>query len=219
MIPINLRNWLLAAVIVAILTIVSYEVLDQPLSYFSHDQLHRYAFFKRLTTLTEYFPPLAIVVVVLLALLRLGNYSLGYRLEALLMASVSLIIARAIKDQLKFVFGRTWPETWTNNNPSLIKDGAYGFHPFHSGLGYESFPSGHMVAICSVAMVLWIYYPRLWPIYLAVIVLVAGGLIGADYHFLSDILAGGFIGSSVALFCCVLFGQISSQFQGGSKQP
>ena len=53
------------------------------------------------------------------------------------------------------MFGRTWPETWTHNNPSLIHDGAYGFNWFHGGPGYELFPSGHMAAICAVISVLW----------------------------------------------------------------
>ena len=28
---------------------------------------------------------------------------------------------------MKYAFGRLWPETWVDNNPSWIHDGAYGF--------------------------------------------------------------------------------------------
>ena len=31
---------------------------------------------------------------------------------------------------LAYAFGRYWPDTWVHDNPSLIRDGAYGFHPF-----------------------------------------------------------------------------------------
>jgi membrane-associated phospholipid phosphatase len=107
-------------------------------------------------------------------------------------------MADAIKDQLKFMFGRTWPETWVENNPSFIRDGVYGFNWFHGGAGYRSFPSGHMAVTCAVVGVIWIWYPRLRPLCAFVALAVAGGLIGADYHFLSDILAGSYVGISTA---------------------
>ena len=44
--------------------------------------------------------------------------------------------------------------------------------------------------------VLWIYYPRFRPLYILFVSAVVLGLIGADYHFLSDIIAGGFVGVS-----------------------
>ena len=83
------------------------------------------------------------------------------------------------------------------NNPSLIRDGVYGFNPFHeAGIAYTSFPSGHTAAICALTSVLWICYPRFWPLYLALILAVSIGLVGADYHFLSDVIAGAFVGTS-----------------------
>ena len=58
----------------------------------------------------------------------------GGRLQILLLAiAVNRVVTEEMKDVLKWVFGRTWPETWKGNNPSLIADGVYGFHPFHSG--------------------------------------------------------------------------------------
>ena len=99
-----------------------------------------------------------------------------------------------IKDQLKFVFGRTWPDTWINNNPSLIRDGVSGFNFFHGGAGYSAFPSGHTTVTCAVVAVFWVSYPRYRPLYAALVAVVVIGLIGANYHFLSDVIAGGFIG-------------------------
>jgi len=51
----------------------------------------------------------------------------------LLTASASLVLADQFRDTLAYAFGRYWPDTWTNDNPSLIQNGAYGFHPFHGG--------------------------------------------------------------------------------------
>jgi membrane-associated phospholipid phosphatase len=71
---------------------------------------------------------------------------------------------------------------------------AFGFNPFHGGPGFASFPSGHVAAICAVMTVLWWSYPSLRPIYVACVAAVAIGLIGANYHFLSDVLGGIFVG-------------------------
>ena len=52
--------------------------------------------------------------------------------------------------------------------------------------------------------VLWIRYPRFRALYAAAIAAVAIGLVGADYHFLSDIIAGGFIGTTTGWFAVLL---------------
>ena len=101
-----------------------------------------------------------------------------------------------IKDQLKFIFGRTWPETWVQDNPSFIRDGVYGFHFMHGGGGYQSFPSGHMAATCAVISVLWVWYPRSRWLGAFAAIAVGAGLVGANYHFLSDVIAGAFVGIS-----------------------
>jgi membrane-associated phospholipid phosphatase len=80
--------------------------------------------------------------------------------------------------------------------PSLIQNDVFGFNPFHGGPGFASFPSGHAAALCAVMSVLWWSYPRLRPIYIAFFATVAIGLIGANYHFLSDILGAIFVGVS-----------------------
>jgi membrane-associated phospholipid phosphatase len=114
-----------------------------------------------------------------------------------LTCSISFISTSLINSQLKYAFGRTWPDTWIVNSPSLIQNGAFGFNPFHGGSAFASFPSGHAAAVCSVMAVLWWSYPSWRPIYVACVTVVAVGLIGATYHFLSDILSAIFVGVSV----------------------
>jgi membrane-associated phospholipid phosphatase len=53
--------------------------------------------------------------------------------------------------------------------------------------------------------VLWIQYPRLRPLYALVVLAVAVGLIGANYHFLSDVIAGGFVGMSTGWMTCAFW--------------
>lgn len=84
--------------------------------------------------------------------------------------------------------------------PPLVSDhGAYGFNFFTSGSQFEAFPSGHTASICALGCVLWMTYPRFGPLYAAAAAGMAITLVAGDFHFLSDVLAGGFLGISVAL--------------------
>lgn len=123
----------------------------------------------------------------------------------LAIAAANLLLTESIKIQLKFAFGRSWPETWVRNNPSFIRDGVYGFNPFHGGPGYASFPSGHTAAICALMSVLWICYPRFRLLYAGCIIVVAIGLVGANFHFLSDVIAGAFLGITTGWFSVTLW--------------
>jgi membrane-associated phospholipid phosphatase len=53
--------------------------------------------------------------------------------------------------------------------------------------------------------VLWIVYPKWRPLYALVVLVVAVGLIGANYHFLSDVIAGGFVGTSTGWMTAALW--------------
>lgn len=201
----NTRVYLLSLAAFSLIIVLAYGFIDRPLAFWAHEHLSRYEIFDRMTLLTGWFPSIAVAVIIALGLWSLTGRALPTPAEAVLLSSLSLIVARASKDQLKVVFGRTWPETWTNNNPSLIRDGAFGFNPFHGGLGFESFPSGHTTGICAVVTVLWLYYPKYLALYALPIAVVSVGLIGANYHFLSDIVAGCFVGASIAVFCVSLY--------------
>ncbi len=111
----------------------------------------------------------------------------------------AVLVSYAIKEQLKFDFGRLWPETWVDGNPSWIKDAAYGFFPFHGRTGWSSFPSGHMTAITAPVSVLWARLPRWRPVLAIPVILVAVGLYGADFHFIGDMVAGCCLGAACGI--------------------
>jgi membrane-associated phospholipid phosphatase len=202
-----LRGWLLALVLVALAVVISYFWLDRPIALFVHNQLPRNS---RVLLEPITYIPNPLIWVATITFLALGIQGLAGRplsklQAAILLCSVSLVMAETIKSELKFVFGRTWPETWHQNNPSFIHDGIYGFNLFHGGDAYQSFPSGHITAICAAASVLWIYYPRLRPIYLIVTLATLVSLVGTNFHFLSDTIAGIFVGASTGLMATMLF--------------
>lgn len=201
----DVRRWAIWFAATTIAVAVSYAWLDRPIALFAHAQLQHYDIFRRLTHIPEFTTPLVLVGFVAVGAWALGGHGLSRLQTVLMLSAACLAVAEAVKDQLKFAFGRTWPETWVRNNPSFIHDGVFGFFPFHGGPGYQSFPSGHTAAICAVLSVFWICYPRYRVLYVLGMAAVAGGLVGANFHFLSDVIAGAFLGCSAGWLCVSLW--------------
>ncbi len=193
---IGLRKWIWSLAGTALACVVSYQILDRPVALIFHKTVAQPESFAKLTHLPDPFVPFAIIIFVGLGLWSLSGRKLSRIQNCALLCSISLIIAEATKAQLKFVFGRTWPDTWIHNNPSFLRDGVYGFNFFNGGPEYASFPSGHMAVTCAVISVLWLYFPAARVLYALAGLAVAIGLIGANYHFLSDVIAGAFVGIS-----------------------
>jgi membrane-associated phospholipid phosphatase len=206
---ISLRS-LIAVLLCLALVLFCYFFLDQPVAFFVHEQdFAQYAVLKWLT----YPPPIlqAWVPVVLVALMLRRACGPFRRWEkALLAASVAMVLADQCRQTLAFGCGRYWPETWIDNNPSLIRDGAYGFHPFHSGTEYGSFPSGHTARTLAIAAVIWLAYPGWRWACIVASVAVSMGLLGMNYHFVGDVVAGGFVGAIVGTYV-VYFGALTAR--------
>lgn len=159
-------------------------------------------------------PELLIVLIPISYTIIVIRYFLGYRSafdNFVLTLIFALLITIACVDQLKFVFGRYWPDTFIENNLSLLQNAAYGFNWFHGGAGYRSFPSGHTATIFSAMTVTWHYYPKLrWLVVLACSAVMVG-LIGMHYHFVSDVIAGACLGFFIGDSLSRMFSKISLQ--------
>ena len=195
-----LRRTSAALLVCTAMVVLCYFFVDRAVALYVYN--HRFADHPTLKWMT-YPPPVvqAWVPVVLAALMVRRVWGPFRRWEwTLLAAGVSIVLADQFRETLAYVFGRYWPETWINNNPSFIRDGAFGFHPFHSGVAYRSFPSGHTTRTLAGTAVVWIAYPRWrWACVLAS-ASVAVGLLGMDYHFVSDEIAGAFVGGIVGMY-------------------
>ncbi len=98
------------------------------------------------------------------------------------------------KTVLKFIFGRPTTREWLHN------PGLYGFHWF-KGVGvFEGFPSGHMMVFTALAMSLRRFYPGYKLFYTIFLLVLAASLIVTDYHFLSDVVAGAYLGVVLEIF-------------------
>jgi membrane-associated phospholipid phosphatase len=211
-------KWSIWFVLTSLAVVASYAWLDRPIATLAHDQLQRFDLFAKLTYIPEIITPLVIIAFAAIALRALSGRPLSKLQTVAVLAAASLAIGAAVKDQLKFAFGRTWPETWVRNNPSFIRDGVYGFNPFHGGPGYVAFPSGHTAAICAVMSVLWICYPRFRALYAICIAAVALGLVGANFHFVGDVIAGGFLGVSVGWLTVAIW-DVGDRHMYGAAPP
>jgi membrane-associated phospholipid phosphatase len=201
-----LRRTVMAVVACATLVVFCYYFVDRPVAYFVYD--HRTAQLDGLKQLTEP-PPLAqswspLVLAALAVRLAFGPWK-RWQL-ALFVACVSVIVADQFRESMGDLFGRDWPETWHNNNPSLIGNGTYGFHPFQVGDDTGSFPSGHAARILGFATVFWLAIPRnRWLcVLIAVPMLIA--LVGMNYHFVGDVIAGSALGGIVGAWAMRLSG-------------
>lgn len=200
--PASASRLLLALASTTLAVWICYAWLDRPIAWFVHDHgLPRLQLLRQLTYLPDAIV-VASAIVLLLAPLRLGirrPRCSGER--ALLQASASVALAVFVKNFLKFVFGRAWPETWIDHNPSLIHDHVYGFFWFQASPGFHSFPSGHTTVTFAAMSVLWLWLPARWRWLPAVVcALVIVGLLGMDYHFLGDVVAGAFIGGVCGVY-------------------
>ncbi len=201
------RRLLLRALVMTVLCIaavlVCYFWIDRPVAFFVYrHQINTIRVFRWLT----YPPPevqnwSALILTILIVRRAWGPFLRWQKF--LLVACISLIVADDFRISLGDVCGRYWPETWTHNNPSLIGTGAFGFHPFQRGDDIGSFPSGHACRILGFAMVWIIATPRSRTVQIVVIVLCASmlvSLVAMNYHFVSDVIAGGTLGGIVATY-------------------
>jgi membrane-associated phospholipid phosphatase len=209
-----LRRTILAVVVCTVAVVICYYFVDRPVAFFVND--HRLPRFEELRWLTEPPPLVQSWGPLLLALLAVRRAFGPWQhwQHVLFVACVSLIVADQFRQSFGDLFGRYWPETWHDNNPSLISTGTYGFHPFQVGDDIGSFPSGHSARIVGFASVFWLAMPRTrWAcVALGVPMLVA--LVGMDYHFVGDVVAGSTLGAIVGIWAARL-GSLDSERKTG----
>ncbi len=105
---------------------------------------------------------------------------------------VTMAISGAIIHLFKAGLGRLRPK-------HLVQSGDSGFFYYGAEWTNNSFPSGHTQTIVSVAAVLTILFPRGWPVFIPVAVLIGLSRVMVGAHFLSDVLAGAYIAIATAV--------------------
>ncbi len=195
-----LEGTLIAVTLCVAAVLVCYFWIDRPVALFVyHHQINKFQVFRWLT-----FPPPELqtwspLILTLLMVRRAWGPFVRWQ-KVLLVACLSLIVADEFRTSLGDVCGRYWPETWSNDNPSLIGNGKYGFHPFQRGDDIGSFPSGHATRVLGFATVWLITMPRNRTVVTVPCAAMLVSLVAMNYHFVSDVIAGGILGGIVATY-------------------
>jgi len=111
------------------------------------------------------------------------NHTRFFRLIA-----ITVPLTFFLKSLLKIAVGRITTRFW------LDHPGYPEFHWFNGRSHYDGFPSGHMAVFVALGIALWEFYPRQRILYAISLSVLAIALIVTDYHFVSDIIAGAYLG-------------------------
>ena len=200
-------KWILSALVLLPFVVLCVGYLDRPVALWVQRNLYRNAHWSRATTS---LPDLLLIVVLVttgtasaLYLVRVRKGLYGDATSCCRLLAWTGPAAYLAKGVLKFAFGRV-------NTRVFLQDPAlYGFHWFQRRPGCEGFPSGHMLVTVALLACVERFFPRLRPLAGTAALLLGAALVATNYHFLSDVVAGGYLG---ALVEAVLFGVL---FRGG----
>ena len=123
------------------------------------------------------------------------------------------VVAGFAAAKLKVIFGRSPPDV-------LLNDGAYGFHFFNGGIGFDSFPSSHAAIAAGLAGALSAIWPAHRRLFLGLAVIVATSRFVIGAHYLSDVLLGCAVGLGIVVLMQMLFSQCGIYLgsQGSAEQ-
>ena len=200
----HLNLWVLLLLLTTSAVLISIVWIDRPVAFLVHEAFGSRKFSQVAASRVLSIPLASAFVFTACGIFVTAGGKLSRWGTAIVLADIALITADTIKDQLKTIFGRTWPDSWGPDVTSLVHDGAYKFNFFHSDFTSGSFPSGHAAAAASVASVLWLLFPRMRILISLGIAGVDVGLVLLNLHFVSDVLAGTFVGCSAGFFTMAL---------------
>jgi len=186
------QKWIGGALLALALTLLSVSFVDLPVALFVKNHLYASS---RWSKWTSDLPDLLLVVVLCTTLAAFSIYRVRKRkgiydemTRFAKLVAWSAPVSFLVKHFLKFVFGRYNTRRWVHD-PDL-----YGFYWFQRRAGCDGFPSGHMVVVVTLLAALWRFYPKSRPLCLAAGSLLAVALVATNYHFVSDVVAGAYLG-------------------------
>jgi len=188
------RYWVFALFLCTIAVVVCIAYVDRPAAEFLETHLRRTTLWAWLDRVLR---PLDLVVVTeLFFLFGCGIWVLSGRqlcswTETPLLSAWSTVWAVAATIICKHIFGRAWPD------PTYVHDHLYGFHFLRGGQHWDSFPSGTAAISTAIVSVLWIMRPRWRVVSLLIVVLLSGAVVVTNFHWMSDVIAGAFLGASI----------------------
>jgi membrane-associated phospholipid phosphatase len=187
--------WLSFLAATAAFVIISVRWFDKPIAIFFSGLIERENF--EIADRVFSMPSIAAVLFAMSGLGAIWKRRFSQAESVVAICVISILITTVIKDQLKFVFGRSWPY--------LLQHDVYQFNFFNSARFLESFPSGHAAVVAAMLSIIWIRVPKMRGVCAMGVVAADLGLVVLNLHFLSDVVAGTFVGGSVGLFTTAIW--------------
>ena len=185
------RIWFLAFVACAAAAAFSFVEIDVPVAH------HVWGVGRHLGALNVTFGATVLLslesaVVVILVVARLMRGHISRFAETLAIDCLASICTYGINDAvLKPLFGV--------QAPLVVVQGARHTINFAGGFAYTSFPSGHMMLAGAFAGVFMRFYRASIQPLAALLLVAAALLVVGDWHFISDVIAGTFLGVSAGV--------------------
>jgi membrane-associated phospholipid phosphatase len=194
----NLKKIVIGSILVVLLLICSYYLLDARIALFINKVWRSHA---RLAIFSSDIPDFLFLVVCIITVIAWTGYLYLARKEIynihtqfFQVVALTIPLAFALKSVLKYSIGRINTRFWLHH-PSFKE-----FHWFHGVGNYGGFPSGHMTVFMALCIAFWKFYPRYRCLYASFLSVLALALVVTDYHFISDVLAGVYLGFIVNYF-------------------
>jgi len=184
------------SLVVLVCTLLSVLYLDYPLASWIETHIRSQGVFR---LYTSNLPSHLFVFVVIVSSLSLAGY-LWLTLQAkknkhrlfFLVTALVLPCAYLTKTLLKLTFARIETRLWLSH-PTIQAPHWFNF----DHMGFDSFPSGHMLVFTTLFLSFWHFYPQYRWLYMFSWLGLAVALLLTNYHFLSDIIAGAWVGCLV----------------------
>jgi membrane-associated phospholipid phosphatase len=178
-------QWIITSATVILLCFLSYIFVDIQSALWFHS-LKNTSYYKLFAIITEFGESQWYLAGGLLLFIVFRNKNRFRSYSALFLFS-SVAASGLIADLVKYISGRARPKLYFNKQ-------LYGFDFFHWEHAWTSFPSGHSATALSVAIVVATLYPRWRFAAFFVSILIAFSRIFLAQHYISDVIAGSFLG-------------------------
>ncbi len=194
-----LKKVVLSLAFCILLVILSYYFLDKPVALFvAQHNLPSYPIFEWIARIANVILIIATLSIIILSTKNILR-PLNRLQKQLFTCSLAIIVAVFFRIFFGSLFYRYWVRAGVDSNPTFINDQAYGFTLTHAG-SHGAFPSGHTAMTFCAMTFIWILLPKWRPLAILLCLLQIIGLIAMNYHFVSDIIGGAFLGIVCALF-------------------
>jgi membrane-associated phospholipid phosphatase len=189
---VSAATWLFALVVTVLCCAASIRWIDYPVAYLFESRA------KKMSGLGEGLSSSVLlsselILIAFLGAIRLVRGRLPEYGKLTFVATCASLISFEVNDFiLKVFFGRQAPGHFLQTPIVHVFD-------FMHGDDHTSFPSGHMAMATAFAAVVLMRYSRVWPIFAFLLSVSGAALIVGEWHFVSDVIAGTFVGGTMGL--------------------